>query len=95
MRCERCAGLVVTEHVSAGATSNESWAYREWRCVNCGATIQAGRWVPCQPAYCRKRTSRRTTLCLNTKSCRVSCNNARGMTSFYRSGTMLMWVRQS
>lgn len=37
MRCERCAGVVVTEHVSAGATSNESWAYREWRFVNCGA----------------------------------------------------------
>ena len=37
MRCERCAGLVVTEHVSAGATSVGSWASGEWRCVNCGA----------------------------------------------------------
>ena len=37
MRCERCAGLVVTELVSAGAPSVGSWASGEWRCVNCGA----------------------------------------------------------
>jgi hypothetical protein len=37
MRCERCAGLVVAEHVSVGATSISDWAYSEWRCVNCGA----------------------------------------------------------
>ena len=37
MRCERCAGLVVAEHVSAGAPSVGSWASGEWRCVNCGA----------------------------------------------------------
>ena len=37
MRCERCAGLVVPEHVSAGAPSVGSWASGEWRCVNCGA----------------------------------------------------------
>jgi len=37
MRCERCAGLVVAEHFSAGRTSVSGWAYGEWRCVNCGA----------------------------------------------------------
>jgi hypothetical protein len=37
MRCERCAGLVVAEHFSAGTTSIGCWAYGEWRCVNCGA----------------------------------------------------------
>lgn len=37
MRCERCAGLVVAEHFSAGGTSVNGWAYGEWRCVNCGA----------------------------------------------------------
>jgi hypothetical protein len=37
MRCERCAGLVVAEHVSAGAPSVGSWVSGEWRCVNCGA----------------------------------------------------------
>ena len=37
MRCERCAGLVVAEHFSAGKTSVSGWAYGEWRCVNCGA----------------------------------------------------------
>jgi hypothetical protein len=38
MRCERCAGLVVAEHFSAGSTSTGCWAYGEWRCINCGAT---------------------------------------------------------
>lgn len=38
MRCERCAGLVVAEHFSAGSTATGRWAYREWRCINCGAT---------------------------------------------------------
>ena len=37
MRCERCGGLVITEHFSAGTTSNGCWAFGEWRCVNCGA----------------------------------------------------------
>ena len=37
MRCERCARLVVAEHVSAGAPSVGSWVSGEWRCVNCGA----------------------------------------------------------
>lgn len=37
MRCERCAGLVVVEHFSAGTTSVGCWASGEWRCVNCGA----------------------------------------------------------
>ena len=37
MRCERCAGLVVAEYVSAGATSIGCWASGEWRCINCGA----------------------------------------------------------
>lgn len=37
MRCKRCAGLVVAEHVSMGATSIGCWAYGEWRCLNCGA----------------------------------------------------------
>ena len=42
MRCERCAGLVVAEHVSVGATSIGSWASAEWRCVNCGAVGVSG-----------------------------------------------------
>jgi len=37
MRCERCAGLVVAEHASAGGTSIGCGASVEWRCVNCGA----------------------------------------------------------
>ena len=37
MRCERCAGLVVAQRVSAGVTSIGCWASGEWRCVNCGA----------------------------------------------------------
>ena len=42
MRCERCAGLVVAEHFSAGATSIGGRAYGEWRCVNCGASGLSG-----------------------------------------------------
>ena len=42
MRCERCAGLVVAEHVSVGATSIGCWASGEWRCVNCGAVGFSG-----------------------------------------------------
>lgn len=43
MRCERCAGLVIAEHFSAGATTIGGRAYGEWRCVNCGAMGLSGQ----------------------------------------------------
>jgi hypothetical protein len=42
MRCERCAGLVIVEAFSAGASSIGGRTYGEWRCVNCGARGLSG-----------------------------------------------------
>ena len=37
MRCQRCQGLIVTEHCLDGAFIEGLAGVREVRCVNCGA----------------------------------------------------------